>query len=563
MKVNKTTGKKRQTGEKQSSTGKTALKSTSIKEKFNFSFFNPKDSSLWTGDKKNIVVIGSGIGGMASAALFAQAGHHVSVLEMNDSQIGGHGRWLTLDGMKYSMGPQYVWEFNDGERDDRFLKFLRIKESNPFLLMERDGFERVFIGSRNDFENNSYFVNFKVPLGLENFRKELAVMFPEEAANLNSLFADMTAIFNTYKSFFSRHNDSDSYIFLAAKFLLSSEANFALKMKMAQVLFMSVKEWFDQYKISSMPRRILYGHGGIFAESESEMSALAYIIGTGNYHKGARYPEKGFHFFFESLVSSIRANGGTVETGKKVVQLVTKHNIVTKAICSDGSEYQCDAVFSDISPRLTWSLMGKSTASFKYLPSHSIPAICIGLKKGLDSISAMKGRNYWWQDGSEINYNNPDIALPPKMLFVCSPTANRYGASVKKNRDALVVFCPGNYNQENKLYSAGPDVVQQFKEKLAGDVVDILDRNMFPGLKSKLLFTKVVSSIDIKTETGGEMGNAYGRRLSVKEILKGPIEETGCPGNLYNVSATKNSPGIAGCIGTASTLLEELTGITI
>jgi phytoene dehydrogenase-like protein len=70
------------------------------------------------------VVIGSGIGGMASAALFAKTGHHVTVLEMNDSQIGGHGRLLTLDGMKYSMGPQYVWEFNDGERGDRFLSFL-------------------------------------------------------------------------------------------------------------------------------------------------------------------------------------------------------------------------------------------------------------------------------------------------------------------------------------------------------------------------------------------------------------------------------------------------------
>ncbi|HPS59525.1 MAG TPA: NAD(P)-binding protein [Spirochaetota bacterium] len=563
MKETKTGKLKNDAAEPSASGKQPSSKSSSIKEKFNLRFFSPKDSSPWAGDKKNIVVIGSGIGGMASAALFAKIGHHVSVLEMNDSQIGGHGRCLTLDGMKYSMGPQYVWEFNEGERGDRFLKFLGIKSSNPFLLMERDGFERVFIGSRNDYENNSYFLNFRVPLGLDNFRKELSAMFPEESDNINSLFRDMTAIFNTYKSFFSRQNDSDSYIFLAAKFLLSNEANFSLKMKMAQVLFLSVKEWFDQYKISSLPRRILYGHGGIFAESESEMSALAYIIGTGNYHKGARYPEKGFHFFFESLVSSIRANGGTVETGKKVVQLVTKNNIVTSAVCNDGTVYPCDVVFSDISPRLTYSLLGKSIASFKYLPSHSIPTVCIGLKKGLEPIAAMKGRNYWWQDGKEVNYNNPDITAPPKMLFVCSPTANKYGAAAKKNKDALVVFCPGNYNQENKIYAKGPGAVSAFKQKLATDIVEILDRNMFPGLKSKLLFTEVVSSIDIKAQTNGEMGNAYGRRLSVKEILKGQIEENGCPKNLYNVSATKNSPGIAGGIGTASALFEELTGNTI
>ncbi|HOP65273.1 MAG TPA: NAD(P)/FAD-dependent oxidoreductase [Spirochaetota bacterium] len=513
-------------------------------------------------DQKSIVVIGSGIGGMASAALFARAGHIVTVLEMNGEHIGGHGRWLTFQGIKFSMGPQYVWEFNEGERGDRFLQFLGIKSSNPFLLMERDGFERVFIGDKND-NANSYFLNFRVPLGLDNFRKELVAMFPEETDNLNRLFSDMAEIFNAYRSFFTGRNDTDSYIFLAAKFLLSGDADLPVKMKMGRVLFLSLREWFDRYKISSLARRILYAHGGIFAESESEMSALAYIIGTGNYHRGARYPQKGFHHLFGSLVSVIRKNGGTVETGKRVVRLAAEKNSVTTAICSDGTEYRCDYVFSDISPRLTYELLGKSTASFKYLPSHSIPAICIGLKKGLESIETMKGRNYWWQKGTEVNYNNPEITAPPEMLFVCSPTANRYGAAAKIKKDGLVVFCPGNYNQEKEIYSKGTASIKRFKEKLASDIVDILDRNIFPGLKSKLLFAEVVSSIDIETDTGGEMGNAYGRRLSVKEILKGTIDEKNCPVNLFNVSATKNSPGIAGGIATASALLEELTDIVI
>ena len=79
-------------------------------------------------------------------------------------------------------------------------------------------------------------------------------------------------------------------------------------------------------------------------------------------------------------------------------------------------------------------------------------------------------------------------------------------------------------------------------------------------MKSKLLFAEVISSIDIEAATDGEMGNAYGRRMNVKEIMKGPIEEDGFPANLFNVSATKNTPGIAGGIYTATKLFEELTG---
>lgn len=373
----------------------------------------------------------------------------------------------------------------------------------------------------------------------------------------------MIEIYKTYKSFFSENINKQGRIFLATKFFIKGEAPFSLKLKMSKLIFQSLSEWFDSYGISSMVRRILYGHGGIFAESESEMSALAFIVGTGNYHKGARYPKKGFHHFFGSLVSIIKKNGGSVETGKKVIRLVAENDTVTSVICEDGSEYPCDYVFSDISPRLTDALLDKEPEKFDYTPSHSIPTICIGFKKGLKEIPKMKGSNYWWQDGNEVEYQYPDVTEPPRMLFINSPTANGFTASTNKDLDALVLFCPGNYEQEKEIYANGAAEVKRFKNKLGKDVVDILDRNIFPGIKSNLVFVKVISSIDIENDTGCELGSAYGRRMSVKEILKGTIEETETPSNLYNVSSTKNFPGIAEGISTASLLLEELTGTKI
>ena len=531
---------------------KTSL--SSIKDRFSFRLFSSADAPLWTGEKKRIVAIGSGIGAMASASLFAKIGHQVNVLEMNNDVIGGHGRWLTIGGVKFSMGPQYVWEFSDGEAGDNFMKFLGIKDLNPFELMEKDGFERLFIGTRN-LDRNSYFLNFKVPLGLENFKNQLTELFPEEKDKFTLLFDDMIGIYTAFKNFFRKNGDSEGRILLATRFFLAGEAPLAVRIKLGHTIFLSVKEWFDHYGISSLPRRIIYGHGGIFAEPESEMSAIAFIVGTGNYHKGARYPINGFYNFFNSMADVIRKNKGSVEAGKKVVEL----NLVTKAICSDGSEYPCDYIFSGISPRLTQKLLGEGESEFNYTPSHCVPAICIGIERGLDSISEMRGRNYWWQDGNEVDYNNPDVTAAPRMLFIGSPTANGNSGLKDYDKDALVVFCPGNYSQEKRIYAEGDRTVKQFKEKLADDVVSILDRNVFPGLKAKLLFTEVISSIDIETATDGELGNAYGRRMSVKEIMKGSIEEDSPP-NLFNVSATKNSPGIAGGIYTGIKLFEELTG---
>jgi len=365
-----------------------------IREQLSLPLFRKKEQALWNGSPRKIVVVGSGIGGMASAALFAKIGHHVTVLEMNPDHIGGHGRCLTFDHIPFSMGPQYVWEFGNKKLGDRFLEFLDLKASVPFVSMATDGFERIFIGERNPGRNH-FFIDFKVPMGLRNFRDSLKQMFPEENVKLDTLFDDMDAVFETYKSHFRRNAANEGRFLQATKFLMTAKVPMEMKIKLGRTIYLTVREFFDQHGISPLIRRILYGHGGIFAENESEMSAIAYIIGTGNYHEGAWYPEYGFHHFFATLASVIRKTGGCVNTGKKVIRLETSDNRVARAVCADSSVYECDFLFSDISPRLTASLLGRDTENLDYTASHCIPTCCIGIQKGLSAISEMKGRNYW------------------------------------------------------------------------------------------------------------------------------------------------------------------------
>lgn len=63
---------------------------------------------------KDIVVIGAGLGGLTSAALLAQAGHNVTVLEQGD-WIGGKSRRIEVAGQTIDTGPSLftfpgVWE---------------------------------------------------------------------------------------------------------------------------------------------------------------------------------------------------------------------------------------------------------------------------------------------------------------------------------------------------------------------------------------------------------------------------------------------------------------------
>ncbi|MFO8044040.1 MAG: FAD-dependent oxidoreductase, partial [Alkalispirochaeta sp.] len=57
---------------------------------------------------KRAIVIGSGFGGLSSAAFLARDGYDVTVLEKN-SWVGGRARVLERDGYRFDMGPSWYW----------------------------------------------------------------------------------------------------------------------------------------------------------------------------------------------------------------------------------------------------------------------------------------------------------------------------------------------------------------------------------------------------------------------------------------------------------------------
>jgi phytoene desaturase len=57
--------------------------------------------------RKNIVVIGAGLGGLSSAALLARAGHDVTVIDRND-WVGGKSRRIDVAGQRIDTGPSLI-----------------------------------------------------------------------------------------------------------------------------------------------------------------------------------------------------------------------------------------------------------------------------------------------------------------------------------------------------------------------------------------------------------------------------------------------------------------------
>ncbi len=97
---------------------------------------------------KDVIVIGSGFAGIASACYLAQAGKQVLVLEKNES-VGGRASFFKAEGFSFDMGPSWYW------MPDVFEKFFGDfgkKPSDYYELVRLDPGYKIFYGKNDEFE---------------------------------------------------------------------------------------------------------------------------------------------------------------------------------------------------------------------------------------------------------------------------------------------------------------------------------------------------------------------------------------------------------------------------
>jgi phytoene dehydrogenase-like protein len=511
---------------------------------------NPRGSE----DRQRIVVVGSGINGLASGALLAKLGHTVQVLEANTDCIGGHARTLEIEGLGFCAGPQYVWDFNEGRIGHRVLSFLGLEQDIPFVEMDRDGFERFFVGEEKE--------GFDVPMGMDSFFGALIARFPAEERQLRR-FYDVIKSFLECGRAMTDKPPPRIPIPPLFRFLFSTDLSLRQKIAFLRGLRWTLRELFDHCELSPEARRYLYGRSGIFGENESTVQAAIYAIATGFYHESARFPRDGFPALLEGLVSVIWNSGGSVEKGKRVVQLVKEKHRIVEVHCADGARYPCDLVISNLSPRLTCALIeGCDTKTFRYEPSSSCAACFVGLRD-YDVHALLAQRNYWWQEGGrETDFWPPDMTDVRALLCMNSPTA-KYVNEAKRagGRQSLSVYIAGNYDQAREAYEGGEDRYKELKAKIAQGILSILDQRLFPGIRDHVIFAHVMTPVDIELETGAERGNMYGRRLTPD--MARPIKTRHMAKNLFVVCATVGIPGIASGFRNASLLVKQLTGARV
>lgn len=286
----------------------------------------------------DIIVIGSGLGGLVCANILSREGLSVLVLEKNQ-QFGGNLQTFSRDKTIFDTGVHYIGGLLPGQNLHKYFNYLGIGKDLKIQQMDLDGFDYVTF----DQDKNEY----PYAQGSVQFVNQLARFFPEEKLALQTYVDKMKEVCSSFP------------LYRVSSEITPDSAEKLMSLKASEVI--------DGLTQNETLRAVLAGTNFLYAGIRGKTPFYVHALSINSYIESAWRCLKGGSQISKLLIREIRKNGGTVLKHKRVVQI---HADDTGKIdfveTSDGKIYRGKNFISNIDPKITLELVSNYTLRNSY-----------------------------------------------------------------------------------------------------------------------------------------------------------------------------------------------------
>jgi phytoene desaturase len=269
---------------------------------------------------KSAIVIGAGIGGIASAARLARAGFEVTVLEKN-ARAGGRTSQLWQGGHRFDIGPTLflmpeVWEETYAALGEKMSDHLDLRRIDP-----------------------TYTVHFE-----DGLRLQLTSNLGQMQAQLESVEKTAFTGFLAYMSEASRHYKTSLEEFLGRNFRslpdYFSPRNLPLLLRLKALVkhYSNTGRFFDDERL----RAAFTFQNMYLGLSPFDAPATFSLLQYTELAEGVWYPMGGMYRAIESLTGIAQKLGVRFVFDAAVRELRVGDSRVSSVITEDGQEWQAD-----------------------------------------------------------------------------------------------------------------------------------------------------------------------------------------------------------------------------
>ncbi|MCP5066536.1 MAG: NAD(P)/FAD-dependent oxidoreductase [bacterium] len=464
-------------------------------------------------EKWDAIVVGSGLGGLSTAAYLCAAGKRTLVLEAH-YVAGGNSHAFRRDhqGRKFEfdVGVHYIGECGRDGMITAVLNGVGLAERVVFRPLDSDGYTTLHFPD----------LEFRIPFGWDRYRARLHETFPREREALDAVLDVMHGVSQAGRRMQRGELELAQLAERAPGFL--------------QWGLRPVTELFAEHRLGERAQAVLLGEQATYAVRPSETPVVMAAGFIDYFLRGAYYPVGGGQVIAGRLIEAIRAYGGEVRTQSPVKKIRVEGGHVRGVVVGRKGrrEQEIDApvVVSNADlKRTVFELVGEEhfgeeTAEYIRALKMSLPLVSVYL--GLDVDLAERGmpnsNHYTWGDYDiEGVYDKLDAGrLNAKMTMLTTATTmdpvSQHLAPEGHTNLQIMTLAPRDYGVWN--VDRGPTDGgryhrdAEYKKRKSEFIEQMIDTNLqlIPDIREHIVWKEAATPVSQERFTRSTGGTANG-----------------------------------------------------
>ena len=462
---------------------------------------------------RDILIIGSGIGGLSCGIILLKLGYSVTILEKN-REPGGMMRSYKRHGIECPVGVHYLGSLGEGQPLRRIFDYLGVSSKLSFEQMGINAPIDKYIFN-DDF-------SFDLPSGIDAYEEALRGKFPQDNAQITEIMTGLKKVASMMHSLsFVFGNNGDSSIFSSFE-LFNPMGELLSKLNCSKDLVSVLEVPCTWIGLPLIDCPVFYHYNVLSTYLFSSWRLTCSGAEMANVFAGR----------FEEL-------GGRIILGDEVEKILTDNRAVTGLKLKSGIELKTEKIIAAIHPKTVLNILQEGSAKPAYINRINQ----IEDTEGMFSVQVALDADAH----KELPYNifklesNAAGYLSKGAFFQLRKTE-------KADTSLLTIICTEKYKDWEKWkYTTcgkrGNEYLEK-KEKIAQHLINIASQAIGPLKIKKILDT--YTPLSIRDWVASPNGSAYGVLRSSGQLLKtASLSRTSVKG-LYLAGQSVLAPGILG-----------------
>jgi all-trans-retinol 13,14-reductase len=484
--------------------------------------------------KYDVVIIGSGLGGLLCANVLSREGYSVCLLEKNN-RLGGSLQSFGRKACVFNTGLNYTESLDEGQALFKYFRYFGITDKVRFRRLDKDGFDIISLPHGR----------YPLAMGHDNFMEKLLPSFPKEK---NSLARYLETIRGICSSISLYNLSEEPFSLIGCRSLGSGAADY---------IGSEIKD--------PRLRNIIAGNNLMYAGDASKTPLMIHALISNSFIESAWRIVDGSHMMISVLADNITSCGGVIMKSSKAVSFSSEDNIIRSVLLDSGEVIEGRFFISNTHPEQ----LLKMTGLFRSSDAFSVRLSSLEDTIGMFSLYIVfKKNSFPYLNYNFYHYNQDDVWVagsyeadrwPQSWVLMTTATSDPSQYATSASVLTYMRYDELEKWQDTTTGNRGDEYLE-FKIRKSEALLDNLEMQ-FPGIRSCVDTYYSSTPLTWRDYTGTRAGSAFGLLKDFNRPMESIILPRTKIRNLFLTGQNTNVHGILGVTISSLITCGEITDI--